>query len=89
MRACYSDQPSSKVPFIPELTIAIIFVDHSHKVQSKYALVPYVRYYLSKKSWHIAYSELLYKVGQDFLDIQYYFDQARIQDLGEGGGRDF
>ena len=28
-------------------------------------------YWLSKKSWPISYSKLLYNLGQDFLDIQY------------------
>ena len=28
-------------------------------------------YTMSKKSWPILYSNLLYKIGQDLLDIQY------------------
>ena len=30
-----------------------------------------LEYCLSKKSWPISYCKLLYKFGQDFLDIQY------------------
>ena len=31
---------------------------------------------MSKKSWPILYSNLLYKMGQDFLDMQYWTVQA-------------
>ena len=32
-------------------------------------LEDYIYYCMSKKSWPILYSKLLYKMGQDFLDI--------------------
>jgi len=34
-----------------------------------------------KKSWPVLYSELLYKIGQDFLDIQYIHVRRGVDSL--------
>ena len=41
--------------------------------------------YMSKKSWPILYSNLLYKMGQDYSDMQFLYSDTYCYGQNDGG----